>query len=883
LRNLFFLLFFLVSFKISFSQVGQWTWMNGSNTLNSARHSGTEDVFDSLNTPLGLYEACEWTDKQGNFWLYGGVDHLYGINGFLWKFNPLISQWAYMGFAGVDEPGNYGIQGIESPANDPGCRGYGAMTWVDTSGNLWLFGGEAFDANLNVGGKSDLWKYNLSNGEWTWMKGPYLVSDLGFYGIKGFASPSNNPKSRTECSITWSDADNNLWLYGGEFNSGFLNDLWKYNVNTNEWTWVKGDSTVNHAPLYGAQGISDTSNSPGSRVCYSKWQSFNGDLWLFGGENHLGALNDLWKYNIQTNSWTWIDGDTIVNDTTTLINGQCFSSIDNMPHSRFENRACWILGCDNFDFFGGWGVYNNNSFNDIWNYSVITNSWSLINGTVLSNQIPYYGSKNVSNALNNPGGRAGSVGWRDNSGNLWLFGGAIDSNSFCTHNDMWRFVLDPCCPNLCGNNINVQSSFSAIPLSGCNTLAVTFINNSINGNTFLWDFGDGDTSTSYAPTHIYTTSGIFDISLIALSTCGGNTDTSILTITVYQDYNNSVSDTICQGNIYHFPDGTIITAIADTIQISHLTTINSCDSSIVTTLTVNPPYSQTLSASICQSNIFTFPDGSMINAVFDTIQTSHFLSINSCDSNIVTTLTVNPKYNVNDSVTICIGETFTFPDGTTAITDTVQNSLLLTVNGCDSVIVTSLTVIDVDTSVTISIPTFISNATIATYQWIDCANGNIAIAGATNQSYSAIANGSYAVIVTQNGCTDTSSCYDIFSVGIDGIFNQNDIVIIYPNPTSGSFTLSYSLPQTSSTNETQLQITDVFGRMVYTQSITNPNQTIIDVSQLSDGVYFYEVRSGLQIPTSNSTSSLTSNSTSSLTGNSTGSLTGMRGKFVKEK
>ena len=68
--------------------------------------------------------------------------------------------------------------------------------------------------------------------------------------------------------------------------------------------------------------------------------------------------------------------------------------------------------------------------------------------------------------------------------------------------------------------------------------------------------------------------------------------------------------------------------------------------------------------------------------------------------------------------------------------------------------------------------------------------------------------------------------------------NESD-VNIYPNPTFGTFTFSYN-SQTPILNS-QLKIYDVLGQEVYTQAITNPNQTTINVSQLSNGVYFYQL------------------------------------------
>ena len=57
--------------------------------------------------------------------------------------------------------------------------------------------------------------------------------------------------------------------------------------------------------------------------------------------------------------------------------------------------------------------------------------------------------------------------------------------------------------------------FQAAPISGSLPLTVTFSNTSIGANQFLWEFGDGVTSTLAAPTHIYTTAGNFTVTLTA--------------------------------------------------------------------------------------------------------------------------------------------------------------------------------------------------------------------------------------------------------------------------------------------------------------------------------------------------------------------------------
>ena len=79
-----------------------------------------------------------------------------------------------------------------------------------------------------------------------------------------------------------------------------------------------------------------------------------------------------------------------------------------------------------------------------------------------------------------------------------------------------------------------------------------------------------------------------------------------------------------------------------------------------------------------------------------------------------------------------------------------------------------------------------------------------------------------------------------FGTGIVSMNNESASVNVYPNPNNGTFMLSYSLPQ-SGTSTYELGITDVLGSNVYSQPITNPTQSAIDISQLSNGVYFYQL------------------------------------------
>lgn len=67
---------------------------------------------------------------------------------------------------------------------------------------------------------------------WIWVSGSNIRNQPGVYGIKGTADPDNIPGAR-KGSVSWTDSDDNLWLFGGsgidtDGNYGYFNDLWKY-------------------------------------------------------------------------------------------------------------------------------------------------------------------------------------------------------------------------------------------------------------------------------------------------------------------------------------------------------------------------------------------------------------------------------------------------------------------------------------------------------------------------------------------------------------------------------------------------------------------------------------------------------------------------------
>jgi hypothetical protein len=127
--------------------------------------------------------------------------------------------------------------------------------------------------------------------------------------------------------------------------------------------------------------------------------------------------------------------------------------------------------------------------------------------------------------------------------------------------------------------------------------------------------------------------------------------------------------------------------------------------------------------------------------------------------------------------------------------------------------------------------TITANQNGATYQWLDCNNGNLPISGATNQSYTATRMGDYAVIVTMNGCKDTSNCVNINHVGINQIVKNNNQLIVYPNPNNGAFIVQ-------STSEGVYSIINELGQTIQQFKLNSSNKYSINIENLNTGIYF---------------------------------------------
>jgi N-acetylneuraminic acid mutarotase len=333
--------------------------------------------------------------------------------------------------------GSFGTKGVASPSNIPTGRSAPAA-WI-VQDKLWYFGG-------NVGGDwgnaNDLWTYDPSSSQWTWISGPE-VGTSGSYGTKGSADAANLPPNRAAGAAFATDSA--LWVFGGYmYAGGIAADLWKFDLTSKLWTWVSGSNSGNAPGAFGIKGTADAANSPPNRYSVFSWTDLSGNFWLFGGESNLVKRNDLWKYSPTANLWTWVAGSSAVNELG-VYGTAGTAAVSNSPGSR-RVGCSWRDSLGRFWLFGGEGYGESGALGylgDLWRFDPATTQWTFVAGPRTINQSGVYGTQGVANANNQPGARRSGRCWIDSRDRLWMFAGYgydESSGSLGELGDLWYFT-----------------------------------------------------------------------------------------------------------------------------------------------------------------------------------------------------------------------------------------------------------------------------------------------------------------------------------------------------------------------------------------------------------------------------------------------------------
>ena len=224
-----------------------------------------------------------------------------------------------------------------------------------------------------------------------------------------------------------------------------------------------------------------------------------------------------------------------------------------------------------------------------------------------------------------------------------------------------------CVCSFVGNSsCGFEISASSLALGNNDTIA---LNQSIcRGETTLFGF-EADTS------------GVYVQNLQSMYGCDS---TVVLDLTVHPTYNDTITAEICDNEVYTQYNFNTSEAGYHT---QNLQSMYGCDSTVVLNLIVHPTYNDTITAEICDDEVYTQYNFNTSEAGY---HTQNLQTINGCDSIVVLNLTIHPTFSDTTIAEICSNDRYTrggFDENTTGVF--YRN--LQTINGCDSIFVLDLT------------------------------------------------------------------------------------------------------------------------------------------------------------------------------------------------
>jgi hypothetical protein len=265
-----------------------------------------------------------------------------------------------------------------------------------------------------------------------------------------------------------------------------------------------------------------------------------------------------------------------------------------------------------------------------------------------------------------------------------------------------------------------------------------------------------------------------------------------------------------------------------------LLSISGCDSIITLMLTIFPQTTSDLNITSCDSYFWPTTN---VNYTSSGNYSVTLPSTYGCDSTVTLHLNLTQSDTTNQLLASCFPISWTEAglvlDQSGIFTHTFSN-----VNGCDSVVNIDFTLSALASNVLLDETTGTLSITPlgAMYTLVSCENNN-ALSTSNSPSFSLSSNGVYAVVLSQNGCVDTSDCVTFSSANLT---NQNeDLLIFSPNPCQEVLCIK-NLNQ----RKVGIRILDVKGSIVTFHTIdSDKNEMLISTGDLNPGLYFLQVDS----------------------------------------
>ena len=189
--------------------------------------------------------------------------------------------------------------------------------------------------------------------------------------------------------------------------------------------------------------------------------------------------------------------------------------------------------------------------------------------------------------------------------------------------------------------------------------------------------------------------------------------------------------------------------------------------------------------------------------------------------------------------TVCYGDNFILPDS--VLLQNVESSMmhvstLSSIQGeWDSLVVTNLNVKELDLEVINSGSILTSSDMNSAYQWLDCASNMSQISGETNQWIESLNPGEFAVQLSSSGCIDTTECYLINPVTLNGSSLINGFKLS-PNPTHDYIQIEFESVQ----QQLRISVSDITGQLISEHWLVNSDRIEIFLDQ-EPGTYLVDI------------------------------------------
>ncbi len=216
--------------------------------------------------------------------------------------------------------------------------------------------------------------------------------------------------------------------------------------------------------------------------------------------------------------------------------------------------------------------------------------------------------------------------------------------------------------------------------------------------------------------------------------------------------------------------------------------------------------------------------------------TQTYTSVTNCDSVYSYDITIG-KSSPNTFLTLPACDSLVWNDTTVYYSSGVHVLTLTNQSGCDSTVVLDLTVNTTPVATLENRENILHAGNADSYVWINCED-NTVIDGAAEQEYIPVASGSYAVVVTAGGCSDTSDCVtvDLTAGSVPGL-NGGHAISVAPNPTGNHTVIRSEYPL----QDALLRIVNISGQVLH-QNVLNGAVFDLDMTAFAPGIYFVEIQ-----------------------------------------